>query len=322
MNGMNHTGPRGGRTSRGRWAVFPAAMLLVGVAPLAGSGSLQAQEEECNCEPLRMMTRGNAFSLMGDRPRLGVSLDMGLDRELDDVGVRITEVMEDGPAERAGLQAGDVITSLDGRDLSEPLDGVEERRFDDDRSFPGQRLQVLVRDLEEGEPVEVGLLRDGGAMTLSVTPEALDLFRLSGNVIPNVTRRLHDLRGELQDMDWQFDWHDGDGDASVFAPQMGLGEGQGSFLRVFGRGAGIELVEVNEGLGSYFGTDRGVLVTEVHDGSELGLEAGDVVLEIDGREVDSPDHFHRIIRSYNDDESVEFTIMRDGNRIQVSGLPQ
>ncbi|NNF26939.1 MAG: PDZ domain-containing protein [Gemmatimonadetes bacterium] len=322
MKWMNQTGPGNGLAGPGRWALLPTAMLLMAVAPLAGTSAVQGQEEDCNCEPFRIMTRGNVFSLMGDRPRLGVSLDMDLDRELDDVGVRIADVMEDGPAEAAGLLEGDVITSLDGRSLNEPLDRVQESRFDDDLSFPGQRLQVLVRELEEGEPVEVGLLRDGEALALTVTPEALDVLRLSGNVIPNVTRRLHDFRDELQDMDWQFDWQQGDGDLAVVAPRMGFGEGQGAFLSVFGRSAGIELVEVNEGLGRYFGTDRGVLVTEVDDGSELGLRAGDVILEIDGREVDSPGHFHRIMRSYDEDEPVEFTLMRDGNRLQVSGQPQ
>ena len=322
MNRMNQVRPVNGRKGLGRWGLLPGALLLAGLGPLMGSSPLQGQEEECDCEPLRIMTRGNVFSLMGDRPRLGVSLDMGLDRDLDDVGVRVTDVMEDGPAEAAGLQAGDVIVSLGGQDLSDPLENREERRFNDDRSFPGQRLQVLARELEEGEPVEVGILRDGGAMTLTVTPEALDMLRLSGNVIPNVTQRLHDFRDELQDMDWQFDWHDGDGDRAVVAPRMGFGEGQGAFFGVFGRSAGVDLAEMNEGLGAYFGTDRGVLVTNVHDRSELGLQSGDVVLEIDGREVDSPGHFHRIMRSYDEDEPVEFTIMRDGNRMQVSGRPQ
>ena len=168
----------------------------------------------------------------------------------------------------------------------------------------------------------MGILRDGDAMTLTVTPEALDVFRLSGNVIPNVTRRLHDFRDELQDMDWQFDWRDGDRDMAVVAPRFRMGEGEGALYGLFGRTQGIELVDVNEGLGSYFGTDRGVLVTDVTDSTTLGLQAGDVVLEIDGREVDSPGHFHRIMRSYTDDETVEFTIMRDGNRLQVSGLPE
>ena len=63
--------------------------MALAVAPLAGGSALAAQEEEdCRCEPFRIMTRGNVFSMMGDRPRLGVSLDMGLDRDLDGVGER------------------------------------------------------------------------------------------------------------------------------------------------------------------------------------------------------------------------------------------
>ncbi len=319
MNGMNGTPPaRAWTTLRG--LALPAALLSLVVAPLGSGGALGAQEEEdCRCEPFRIMTPGNVFSMMGDRPMLGVSLAMGLDRDLDDLGVRITDVMEDGPAEAAGLREGDVITSLAGHDLAEPLSESRERRFDDDRSYPGQRLTALARDLEEGEPVEVVVLRDGETMNFSVTPEILDVFRLSGNVIPNVTRRLDDFRDELQDMDWSFDWRQSDGDRTFNAPRVQIAGGDGPFFSIFGRAGGLRLVEVNEGLGSYFGTDRGVLVTDVDDDSSLGLQSGDVILEVDGREVDDPGHFYRIIGSYRDGEAVELTVMRDGNRIQVAG---
>lgn len=318
---MNGTPAARAWSTLGSWVL--SAALLLAVAPLAGGSALLAQEEEdCRCEPFRIMTRGNVFSMMGDRPMLGVSLDMGLDRELEDVGVRITDVMEDGPAEAAGLREGDVITSLAGHDLAEPLGDSRERRFDDDRSYPGQRLTALARDLEEGEPVEVEVLRDGETLTFSVTPETLDVFRLSGNVIPNVTRRLDDFRDELQDMDWSFDWRDGDGERAFTVPRVQIAGGDGPFFSIFGRVGGLRLVEVNEGLGSYFGTDRGVLVVHVDEDYPLGLQAGDVILEVDGREVDDPGHFHRIMGSYRDGEPVELTVMRDGNRVQVSHHPQ
>ena len=45
---------------------------------------------------------------------LGVSLDMGT--ELDDVGVRVTGVREDGPADMAGIREGDIIVAAGGLD--------------------------------------------------------------------------------------------------------------------------------------------------------------------------------------------------------------
>ena len=66
-----------------------------------------------------------------DQPRLGLALapiapeqreQLGLDA--DQQGVLITEVVPGGPAEAKGLQAGDVILSIDRKPVSEPADVV------------------------------------------------------------------------------------------------------------------------------------------------------------------------------------------------------
>ena len=286
--------------------------------PLVLAQATSAQEtEECHCDAPRVAVRGNLFSLFGSRPMLGISLDMGIDREMEETGVLITDVLEDGPAAEAGIQEGDIVTSLDGHDLTEPLDARRERWFDEDQSFPGQRLTTLARDLEEGEPVEMRVVRDGESMTVTVTPEQLDDFGFGGNFIPDVTRSLSDLREELRGRDWSFQLHGADPDV-VVAPRFRGNEG-GPLVSWLGRVRGLELVELNPGLGAYFGTEDGVLVADVDGDSTLGLMPGDVVLEIDGRVVDSPSHFWRVMGSYRDGEEVEFRVMRDGRETQVSG---
>jgi S1-C subfamily serine protease len=82
---------------------------------------------------------------------------------------------------------------------------------------------------------------------------------------------------------------------------------------------GVELVEVNPELGAYFGTDRGVLVTDVTEGSALGLEPGDIILRVGDRDVTSPDRVLRILATYSDDEQVSFRVRRDGREIDVLG---
>lgn len=93
-------------------------------------------------------------------------------------------------------------------------------------------------------------------------------------------------------------------------------------LRSFARGAfgsGLELVRVGPELGSYFGTERGVLVVAVREESALGLQAGDVILEIGDRTVEAPARVRSLLATYRDDEPVTFRIRRDGREMDISG---
>jgi serine protease Do len=61
--------------------------------------------------------------------------------------------------------------------------------------------------------------------------------------------------------------------------------------------------------------DRGVFVTETVPGSaaaEAGIEPGDVIVEVDGREVRSPADVANIIRSKRPGDSITIVIERDG----------
>jgi S1-C subfamily serine protease len=76
----------------------------------------------------------------------------------------------------------------------------------------------------------------------------------------------------------------------------------------------MELVELNEGLGKYFGTDEGLLVVSAPESNALQLEDGDVIKSIDGREPKSVGHAMRILGSYQAGETLELSIMRDKRR--------
>lgn len=83
---------------------------------------------------------------------------------------------------------------------------------------------------------------------------------------------------------------------------------------------GVEFMRLNEGLAEYFEADEGrVLVSEVAQASTLGLRAGDVLLAVDGREVRSPAHARRILRSYELEEELRLRILRRGEEMEVLG---
>jgi S1-C subfamily serine protease len=72
-------------------------------------------------------------------------------------GLEVIEVVQDGPAARAGLRAEDLIVGLG---------GVELRRADD--------LQRLMTSERIGQPLDLTVVRDGAVQTLGVVPSELE----------------------------------------------------------------------------------------------------------------------------------------------------
>ena len=73
----------------------------------------------------------------------------------------------------------------------------------------------------------------------------------------------------------------------------------------------MEMVKLTERLGSYFGTDEGLLIVRAPNNEDLKLEDGDVLLNIDGREPTSVAHALRILGSYQSGEILNIEVMRD-----------
>jgi 2-alkenal reductase len=67
--------------------------------------------------------------------------------------------------------------------------------------------------------------------------------------------------------------------------------------------------------------DTGVLVTEVSPGGpadEAGIEAGDVILSIDGQEIDEEHSFGEVLFSHEPGETVDVVIQRDDLKMTVN----
>lgn len=70
----------------------------------------------------------------------------------EDAGVMVSSVEDGSPADKAGVKVGDIIASIDGKDVKSSWD-----------------LRVQVRELKEGEQVPFTVYRDGKAHNLSAT---------------------------------------------------------------------------------------------------------------------------------------------------------
>ncbi len=85
----------------------------------------------------------------------------------------------------------------------------------------------------------------------------------------------------------------------------------------------MELATLTPRLGSYFGSDKGVLVVRAPADGALKLEDGDVILAIDGREPSSGSHATRILRSYQPGERVTLRVLREHKTLELqSTLPE
>ena len=223
-----------------------------------------------------------ASAMAFERARIGVEL--GVATEVDGrTGVRVRDAEDGGPAARAGLRAGDVLVSLDGAALGDD---------------PASRLIELLSDVEPGDTVAVGYLRDGREQTARVVTDRARGFSVYAPGDGEMGWRTPRIEPLLE---------------RVVAPDAHVR------LRSFFGGGGVELVEMNDGLGEYFGTDEGVLVADVDEDASLGLRPGDVILTIGGRAVRDPGHARSIIASYREDETISFEVMRERRRTTVTG---
>jgi S1-C subfamily serine protease len=207
--------------------------------------------------------------LEGRRAMLGVSIEQAED------GVLVAGVTPGGPAAEAAVSSGDVITAINGIDVSGP-DGV-------------RRLVDEMGNVAPGDEVPLVLMRDGEQRAVNVTATEFSVRRYVfgyGDHEPNVV---------IED--------DRDGDVR-------LGGGRWSRLLHMGRWADMELVELTPGLGSYFGTEEGLLVVRAPRDESLQLEDGDVILRIGAREPRDTGHAMRILRSFEDGETLALEILR------------
>jgi S1-C subfamily serine protease len=149
----------------------------------------------------------------------------------------------------------------------------------------GRELVKAMEAVEPGQKVALELRRDGKPVKLSVEARPLDRVIMAGPgmMMPGLPAMppMHGME-IVKDTHWLLnEW----GDA--------------------------ELVTLTPGLGRYFGADKGVLVAHAPQGSVFGLQDGDVIVAIGGREPQSGRHAMRILRSYQPGESVELRILRD-----------
>ncbi len=237
------------------------------------------------------------------RARLGVTLDMYA-TENDSIGATISAVTPGGPAAKAGVRSGDIITKLNGTSL---VRGERDRSRAERESLAGLRLIELVAKVEPGDTVSIEYLRGSETRTASVVTSAERSLAMRDFGGGDVFFRMPEFeRGPLLPK-------------TPRSPALaGPGERGGFMFNFGGPFSELELAPVNTDLGAYFGTTEGVLVIDAPAKNTLGLKGGDVILSVDGRKARGPSSLLRILQTYDNGDAIKLDIMRNKSRQTIS----
>jgi serine protease Do len=184
-------------------------------------------------------------------------------------------VIDGSPADKAGIQDGDIIVEFKGKKVKSP-----------------DELRELVAKQEIGDEIKVKVVRGEDSETLQITlGDWADqpAFAWSGrNLAPHMGRAMR--------------W------VSKFSHKQ----------------LGVRVSQVNEDLGSYFGVDEGegVLVLSIVDESTaeaIGIKAGDVVVEVEGEEIQSAGDIRESLSDIDDGDEVNVTVVRKKKRVELKG---
>lgn len=251
-----------------------------------------------------------AFHFDGDGGYLGVQTEEVTKENFSKFGLRevrgvaIEKVMENSPAQQAGLQNGDVIVRFNGEEITSV-----------------RKLSRLISETAPDHQAKLTIIRNGDEREVTVT--------LAKRPTPKFDNGAFEFRvpmppgkmdmppmGEMPQM-----------------PAMPKGEfprvfGPGSEGNVFimrgGRQIGVGITPLTKQLADHFGVDGGVLINNVRENSpaaKAGLKAGDIIVEVDGKAVKSDFDLIRAIAEKKEGD-VRLTIVRDRDRQTISVTPE
>jgi len=279
------------RTSTG---IVLGCLLSAGLLPPAAVAGGEDDDRVVSKSRIRIVqvdedgdSHAETFEFDGETPRPFLGVVTTGRRE--DRGVLVLRVIEDSPAERAELEAGDVILRIGGDEVEDSLDLT--RRILGGR--PGDRLEIevdrdgasrlLVAELgEHGHGVAPLALGDS-AWALGGVGDRMKLLELPGDD----RRRLHLLHGAGGDR-----------------PRLG-----------------VELVHPTPELREHFGgaADAGVIVGRVLRGMPAdvaGMRVGDLIVAMDGDPIDDPGDLIELLDGA-EGRTVRLELIRDGRAITL-----
>jgi membrane-associated protease RseP (regulator of RpoE activity) len=290
---------------RGAWEMsvkvlgFVAAVTLAGAAGVAGTLSAQEKTDADSRVRVLAFSQGSYLGVFiadvtaEDVERLGLP---------EERGVRISGVADEGPARDAGLLEDDVIVSWNG-------DWIEGEA----------QLRRILGETPGGRSASLGVIRGGSERSIAVElghhggPARAFSLR-SGWDEEHATELREHLERSREHL----------GDLNVRIREL---PHVMTFMSMRGGRLGVGIQTLEGQLAEYFGLGdrRGALITNVREDSpaaSAGLKAGDVIVGVDGEDIESPADVSRLVWGA-DAGPVAIRILRDRQERTVNvDLPE
>lgn len=198
-------------------------------------------------------------------------------------GVAVEKVSENSPAEKAGLQNGDVILKFNGEDVTSV-----------------RKLTRLIGEVAPDHKAQITVFRNGAERELTAVMGRRDAgnFQNSG-----MLEKLWGLPGIPEYPTAPFP------PANENNPNVFIFRGDQN------RQIGVSVTPLTKQLGDFLGVadGRGLLVTNVRENSpaaKAGLRAGDVIIEVEGKKVGDALDLIRLLNEKKEGEAA-LTIVRE-----------
>lgn len=217
-------------------------------------------------------------------------------------GVAVESVVKDSPAERAGIQKGDVIVRFEGEEVSSVY-----------------KLTRLLSEIAPDHTAKITVLRGGGEIELTAALGRREPMKLANGINPDdfsfpgipEFRRVPMMPNGAQIL--PIPPMENDGNVFIYRSAPG-------------RQIGVNATPLTKQLGDYFGvaSGEGLLISTVRENSpaaKAGLKAGDIITEADGKAVKNTADLIRALSDKKEGD-VNLTIVREKNRQTVKVTPE
>lgn len=275
--------------------------------------------------------RAYAFRYLGQPDRAMIGVVLGTDPH----GVRISAITPDGPAARAGLHDGDVISAINGKPLvgSDPAQSLDTAR-------------AMLGDIKENDAVRIGWQR-GAKVQHDVVlkaqrrealnwPELMnedpahpflpaDFNELVHAEVERATQEKLRMSAEVERAHSEVEQGHAEEGRGAAEDARRTADGARRSAASARRAAlqsmpwwGLNLAPVNADLGHYFGVDKGALVISADANSLPGLHAGDVITSVANESVSRPEDALRALRDQPTGTNVPIKLLRERKSVVLT----